>query len=256
MLLLTDLFLVAPNSNFSLTAPQVLEGIYFTDVDGNPKGPPPEQKPIPGIRMTTTVYVADDVPAPSPERQMRKVKTVFPVDMEFMFDQFGDTFTGGYRGINNKLVYACKGEARWGALGVAFPGAKTGTTKPRVRPLKDSLIAHRRAAPGRKVTDEPLTCPGLLSMDPYYLDPEGRERDRISDAVMENIQQITLYFMDEDLRATFISPTPIQLDPEIKSIAENNPDNKKFYKSLQTPFLVSMLTSPSGSKFSPFFFVR
>jgi hypothetical protein len=245
-------FLVTPDSNFDLKAVQS-PSIYTTDVDGNPKGP--DGKPIKGTRMTTNVTAPEDVPPASPARQERAVKSVFPMELEFMFDEFGDKFTGAYKGVNHKVVYACKGETNWKATGVAFPGHQTNKTKPTVLPLQDSVITDRRSVPGRKTATDALTPAGLLSMDPFYVDNSGRERDKISDAVMDDMQQITLYYMDTDLRELFISKTPIVLDPEIRSIAENNPENKQFYKSLQVPFLVSMLSSPAGSKSSRFFVV-
>ncbi|KAI9150587.1 hypothetical protein HJFPF1_10362 [Paramyrothecium foliicola] len=90
----------------------------------------------------------------------------------------------------------------------------------------------------------------LLNLNPMVADPEDPSgwRDSVAKVAMNDFHDLIVYFMDTDLRATFVQATAPVLPPALLAVANDDTgsgdgENKTFYKKLQVPFITSMLAS-------------
>lgn len=116
-----------------------------------------------------------------------------------------------------------------------------------------SLMAAENAATEMKVAAAqdrpPLQVWGLLNLNPMVRDSSDSSgfRDSVATVAMNDFHDLIVYFMEEDLRLTFVQATAPMLTASVLSIAhddvaQNNNENQKFYRKLQVPFIVSMLS--------------
>ncbi|KAM7200184.1 hypothetical protein V8F20_005402 [Naviculisporaceae sp. PSN 640] len=187
-------------------------------------------------------------PAPA-ERAERSIKTVFPATARFRFDGLGCTFTGAYETEDGGSVYAVKGH-------IVSAGGQQERTRhdifsSSIQAVRDPFRQSER--PGTSKTPKALQSPaldvvGLMSLSPLVPDPEssGGARDIVSSLRDQDVHNIITYYMEDDIRKTFIQEEPIELsDPVVLAIAKDKPENeaevRAFYRSLQAPYVVSKL---------------
>ncbi len=149
----------------------------------------------------------------------------------------------------DRLVWAGLSDETAHAMGLPLSGSLTfsedgerilddgtGTGGARV-PTGFAGVASGRAA---AAPAGPLDLSYLMAMDPF-----SRAGDSYTDEVLAaatgDLSAIAQYYMEPQLRSTFISANPPNLPPSLLSIATSNPDNRWFYNNLQVPFLVSNL---------------
>ncbi len=83
----------------------------------------------------------------------------------------------------------------------------------------------------------------LANLNPVIAGKDGNFSDLVSDLAMSDFRSIIIYYMDTDLRETFLGKSMPSIDAGVKAIADDSTHNSSFYKKLQTPFLVSMLAN-------------
>jgi hypothetical protein len=95
----------------------------------------------------------------------------------------------------------------------------------------------------------PLQIFEVLNMNPMVqdaTDPSGY-RDSVAQLALTDFHDLIVYFMDEDLRKTFVQISVPSLNPAVLAIANDDTaspgQNKAFYQKLQVPFIVSMLAA-------------
>ncbi|QVM12539.1 hypothetical protein D8B26_007162 [Coccidioides posadasii str. Silveira] len=190
------------------------------------------------IMQTTT----SSVPPPPGERANQPVRSAFPDLFVVKFEDFGGTFNGAYewkdQGNDTSHVYAVSGKVDL-PVSSALPLLASGKNKKQASSLFDFLENREKSI---NTADPPLEVTTLLNNDPMKWVPEiGEYRDEAASRAMEDFYEIIKYYLDEDLRKTFISATPIILPDKVKAIADDHPDNYIFYKKLQVPYLTTVL---------------
>ncbi|KAK3360981.1 hypothetical protein B0T24DRAFT_599766 [Lasiosphaeria ovina] len=184
------------------------------------------------------------IPAPPAERSNRSVKSVFPAKATFRFDELGASFVGAYALASEGDVYAVKGFVHDGVDSVRF-GNEQVTFSSHLEPLKDPFLG--RFLGGLK-DQTALDVLGLMSLNPMQPDPQSatNSRDIVSSVADSDFHNIITYYMDDDIRKTFIQDDLITFsDPTVLAIAKDTPENaaavSAFYKQLQTPYVVARL---------------
>lgn len=91
-----------------------------------------------------------------------------------------------------------------------------------------------------------LQIAGLINLNPMVQDDKDITgyRDAVAQKAMEDFHDLIIYFMDEDLRKTFVRQTVPALSEAIRQVAEDDKGtgkNREFYQKLQVPYIVSML---------------
>ena len=93
-------------------------------------------------------------------------------------------------------------------------------------------------------SDEDLHLQDLLEMS-QFVKSNGNYKDEIQMQSMHDLMGILQYHMDPDLREKYVSVNPINLDPQVKSIAEmegtNGTDPRTWYRELSIPYITSSL---------------
>jgi hypothetical protein len=216
-----------PATTFSLTAAQ-----YFTDYTSS----------FDGELMHTSAKVPPDPPA---SRKDYQVKSVFPSDLYLLFSEFGDNFTGAYKDAQGS-IYAASGTVQM-QLSNVLPALASKAVPPPVKDMFGFLNeSDDHETSDIKVMDSPTSVLPMLSYDvmiPDKEDPSGYS-DQAATLAMEDFHNIIVYYMDEDLRTTFVRSSPIELPPSVKAVADDDtPNNTIFYKSLQVPYITTMLAA-------------
>ncbi|KAK5489509.1 hypothetical protein LTR46_003486 [Exophiala xenobiotica] len=220
-----------PATTFSLTAAQYSSG-YTSFFDGE--------------LMHTSAKAPPDPPA---SRKDYQVKTVFPKELYLLFSEFGDSFTGAYTDAKGINIYAASGTVQM-QLSNVLPALASKAVPP---PVKDTFEflneSDDHETSDIKVMDSPTSVLPMLSYDvmiPDKEDPSGYS-DQAATLAMEDFHNIIVYYMDEDLRTTFVRSSPIELPPSVKAVADDDiPNNTIFYKSLQVPYITTMLAASSN----------
>ncbi|KAI8298950.1 Jerky protein-like protein-like [Colletotrichum sp. SAR11_240] len=194
------------------------------------------------------------VMSPPTVRTSDTIKSVFPQDSIFQFDELGVNFTGAYRITQDGStppVYAVVGT---GVMPVNQVTTREATNKS--RSLFETKITPypRIFSMSRNDISSSLPITGLLNNDPMSpstTDPTGYV-DTVSQTANQDFHDIVCYYMDPDIHTTFISATPTVLsDSTVQAIATDSPDNAAFYKTLQVPYVTSILgnsTLPEGKQ--------
>lgn len=216
---------------FSLDAGGIIQ--YTAVMDGsNPEG------------AVFSIHVNDQTQVPSPPeiRVNSDVKSVFPDRSVFQFDAFAASFTGAYIVPDTKTVYGVIGTAH-SPFGKPLLGMPR---NPSVPPFKSIIkpsphLLHPSPSPA----NFSLSVNGLTALNPMEPVPESptQYRDVVSQAANKDFGDIIAYYMDDDLRTTFVQATHIVLeDATVKAIATDSSDNSTFYKTLQVPYVTSSLS--------------
>ena len=216
------------DTSFQLTA-DLYPAEYNCIMDGtNPDG---------NVYCLTTVSDPSYVPSPPQVRANSDIKSVFPLQSLFKFDTYGTSFTGAYILPNNQV---------YGVIGTGNLPAPKATQSIFQSPLE--AMPHAFPTPATGDTTTPLTVTGLLNLDPMEDDsnsPTGYT-DVVSQAANSDFNQIVTYYMDPNIRTTFVQAAPIQIsDATVFDIATDSPDNSSFYTQLQVPYVVSSLSRSS-----------
>ncbi|KAJ3955568.1 hypothetical protein N0V92_007920 [Colletotrichum tropicale] len=216
----------------------------FQDINRNGKTMP---------ACVTTIKPAF-VMSPPTVRTSDTIKSVFPQDSIFQFDELGVNFTGAYRITQDGStppVYAVVGT---GVMPANQVTTREATNKS--RSLFETKITPypRIFSMSRNDISSSLPITGLLNNDPMSpstTDPTGYV-DTVSQTANQDFHDIVCYYMDPDIHTTFISATPTVLsDSTVQAIATDSPDNAAFYKTLQVPYVTSILgssTLPEGKQ--------
>lgn len=201
-----------------------------------------------GARFLITVPNPDDIPLPPGVRATSDVKSVFPAKCLLKFDAFGTSFTGAYMLPTSGLVY--------GVIGTGLPPGGLDSKEMKLEEVNPMFLSAIKPMPhpltSAGVSDSGLDVSGLTNLNPSQPDsssPTGF-RDVVAEAANNDINTIITYYMDDDIRTTFVQAAPIEFnDPTVQAIATDSTDNAAFYKTLQVPYVVSSLfrsTLPEG----------
>jgi hypothetical protein len=215
------------------------------------------------VYCLTTVESPDYVPPPPQIRATDNIKSVFPLQSLFKFDTFGTSFTGAYILPDSNTVYGVIGTGIIPGSDLSSPGVllppvvdQTSMEVENKEPMFQSPIApvpHAFVAQATAATP-PLSATGLANPNPMQNDSTSSTgyRDVVSQAANNDFNSIITYYMDDDIRTTFVQSAPVVLaDATIKAIATDSPGNAAFYKTLQVPYVVSSLsrsTLPEGKQ--------
>lgn len=131
------------------------------------------------------------------------------------------------------------------AVSEVHPGKDSIVPKNRLMGLEENFTTAAWAAQAAP----PLKVFELLNLNPMVpdsKDPSGY-RDTVATDAMDDFHKLIVYFMDPDLRSTFVQVTAPTLTASVLTVANddaalNNNENKIFYQKLQVPFIVSMLS--------------
>jgi hypothetical protein len=107
--------------------------------------------------------------------------------------------------------------------------------------IKSSFGATGRKQDHKLPRKQPrnLDLQELLNMDPY----DGDGHDTVQQAAMGDFNILIEYYMKEEWRKAFISEDPIELEPYLNDIAQDDGagggdgPNKTYYQTLSVPFL-------------------
>ncbi|KAK2762104.1 hypothetical protein FQN54_001111 [Arachnomyces sp. PD_36] len=195
--------------------------------------------------LCTTADTPGEAPA---SRKSSQVKSVFPALFVANFSPFGDSFSGAYKDKDGN-VYAAQGEAVDDDISETLLPELASVDNG--APAKDifqflNIDEKKPAAPEGTHPSSALNIASILGNDPMISDKTDPSQysDYIAQLAMKDFHDIIVYYMDTNLRELFISSTPPVLPPEIKSIADTDPEKASaFYKKLQVPYLTCMLAS-------------
>ncbi|KAK5993804.1 hypothetical protein PT974_07241 [Cladobotryum mycophilum] len=229
-----------PPTEFNLTKDQ--RGIYSCTVKNNDETKKAHLETFNKSEMEPPVT-----------RKNSNTRSAFPHVLLIEFDPWGMHFDGAYKyreGVEEH-VYAISGDIDIEDTSLSVISA---------------LASRQHALPAHSVFDflsdangpddfigrPPLAIQGLLNNDPMEWDPKEKQyHDVVAKEAMNDFFDIVKYYLDEDLRKTFVSATPVKLHPKLKAIADDDPNNHVFYKKLQVPYLTAVLaqsTLPDGEK--------
>ncbi|EPX65348.1 hypothetical protein D187_000774 [Cystobacter fuscus DSM 2262] len=102
-----------------------------------------------------------------------------------------------------------------------------------------------------------LDLDALMNMMPYAADDKGITRDVVQEEVRGDLFQIIHFYMEPALRERYISQAPIELEGELRLIAEKGgkkdgeegvKEVREFYRGLGTPYLAAAMRSQSSDK--------
>ena len=228
--------------------------------------------------MTTRVTSNESIPKAPPNRT-GSIKSVFPKEMTLRFNQSGDTFTGAYMDVSGKvyavsgnavdpLVYMGQHEAAEHHLKSVqtFSRAMTMPSTVSIPPEEEAKVQSQSST--NKAPENPtftkqaanwtqspqlssqaqvpvtLSTNVLANLNPVIAGKDGNFSDLVADLATNDFRSIIIYYMDTDLRETFLGKSMPSIEDGVKAIADDDPThNPSFYKKLQTPFLVSMLAN-------------
>ncbi|CZR47321.1 uncharacterized protein FPRO_08695 [Fusarium proliferatum ET1] len=270
-----------PPTKFDLAASAATYGSIYTCTMSTGSGP--------DATMVTDVIIPP--PAAPASRANMPIKSVFPTLWEITFSPFGDSFNGAYKDANGD-VYAVSGTVKLddteslvnilstvpegvpvkniNPVTAAEPGPSASTSQPAPLPganepasnnINGKLIGEGSMEPSFSMmtttvsSQPPLTYLELLNMNPMVPDSTSASnyRDSVAELAMQDFHELIIYFMDSDLRTTFIQATAPVLTPDVLAVATDdaasgNGENKTFYQSLQVPYIVSMLAAGTVSQ--------
>ncbi|WP_066633122.1 hypothetical protein [Desulfolucanica intricata] len=185
------------------------------------------------------------------EKIDREIKTVFPKRIIFKLDASAQTIEGvmevdtGNTTVATE-VYAVKGKIFNPMLVGIYNQEKE---KEVIEKSADSLINNS----AKNIAEEELTPYYLYNLDPYEMVEVGQTktiRDVVQNEAEKSLSNIIQYYIPLELRKKFISVAPIDLDPQVRAIAEskgpNGEDPKQFYNSISIPFLTLALSRQSA----------
>lgn len=238
---------------FQLTKSQYPQA-YMCVMDGT--------KQSDAVWMSLRVNDGTPVPSPSTSRSTQAVKSVYPENAVFKFNEFGDCFVGAYKASQSETIYAVRGSAiSPGQVGTepglllppddfeapAYPENKklfTSSIKP-VPHAFSLATAGTAGTPEESNTPSQLSVTPLINLSPMQLAPAGSPTqyyDAVAKTANNDFHDIICYHMDPKIRKTFIQNDPYDLkDPVVKGIANDSIDNAPFYQTLQVPYVVSSL---------------
>ncbi|KAK4182656.1 hypothetical protein QBC35DRAFT_147519 [Podospora australis] len=224
---------------------------------------------------TTVTTIIPDAPT---ERSGSAIKTVFPERWSIQLTPWADSFVGAYKDPSG-TVYAVKGQLLLDddmtfqesalmapdaeleeisestaalemddATGEAKEDSEASDLQLSSAPTLVAMQTWARVAPRMAAfADAPpppsLRVQELINFNPMVPDKDDASgyRDSVAQLAMKDFQDIIVYHMDNDLRETFISTSPIALTPAVLAVATDHPDNAAFYKTMQVPLIVSIL---------------
>lgn len=133
----------------------------------------------------------------------------------------------------------------------SFAGAGQRVSPDELRKGHAALLdAQPTLAASLATTSSPPPDPSILmGMNNFQLQTINGEPsyvDVVQQQAMSAFYQIIEYYMDPDLRKTFLSTSPISLDPPVLGIATDSTKNQAFYQALQIPLLVNALAQSSS----------
>ncbi|KAJ6263322.1 hypothetical protein Dda_1885 [Drechslerella dactyloides] len=151
----------------------------------------------------------------------------------------------------------CAGENLATVLGT-FNGA-VASDVPRSKPSFSTNIKPAKTGfhpSALEASDSNLIVNGLLGLDPMMPSPEGSTSkfyDAVSDIANQDFNDIICYYMDEDIRTTFVRAGPYNIsDPGVLRIANDSNMNAEFYKTLQVPYVTASLSGATNIKEAPY----
>lgn len=167
----------------------------------------------------------------------RAIKSVFPIRMRIRLDATAQRVEGAIEVQgpgDTTLVYALSGEAHDPARVAALSAAKPARALDAAAPSEAELSPYY-----------------LYNLDPYDFVEVGSDkviRDAVQAEVEKSLARIIQHYMPDEMRRKFVSPTPIDLDAEVRAIARSKASSgeqpKDLYESLARPFLSMALPSP------------
>jgi hypothetical protein len=211
------------------TSFQLTSDLYPTEYSCIMDGTNPDGK----VYCLTTVTDASYVPPPPEVRANSDIKSVFPLQSLFKFDTYGISFTGAYIVPGNQ-VYGVIGTGN-----LPTPKSTESIFKSSLEPMPHAF--HLPDAPDATS----LSVTGLLSLNPMEDDPNSPTgyTDVVSQAANGDFNDIVTFYMDPQIRTTFVQAAPITLsDPTVLAIATDSPDNSSFYTQLQMPYVTASLS--------------
>ncbi|RKL46663.1 hypothetical protein BFJ70_g3148 [Fusarium oxysporum] len=273
----------SPSTSFDLAASPMTYGSQYTSImstDGS-SGP------------TMVTLVVEPPPAPPSNRANKTVKSVFPTLWQVQFSPWGDSFDGAYRDANGNiyavsgtvkldddvsLVTMLSAASKDIPLENVNPGAEE-VSEPISTPSRmgETITANGKASKDTCVDDAevvtlgqtlkksmvtdldgdgpPLQVYQLLTLNPMVPDSTSSSgwRDSVAELAMRDFHDLIIYFMDPDLRTTFVQSTTPSLPADVLAVANDDGasgtgENKTFYQKLQVPYIVSMLASSRTEK--------
>ncbi|KAG9230652.1 hypothetical protein BJ875DRAFT_498954 [Amylocarpus encephaloides] len=191
----------------------------------------------PGDVLTTTI--TSQVPALPAWRDTKPVRTVFPDLSKIDFTSSAFSFNGAYRcqvdGVNQ--VYGMQGSLNWLARdGLPETGASSLVTGVDMDTTSFARAAVTSPSIGALIGMNPMTADFTDPQNPVY-------HDEIGDLAMADFHDIIVYHMEDELREKFVQEFPINLIPEVQAIADDDPGNQAFYRTLQLPFIGQRLST-------------
>ncbi|KXG47507.1 uncharacterized protein PGRI_013770 [Penicillium griseofulvum] len=211
------------------TSFQLTSDLYPTEYSCIMDGTNPDGK----VYCLTTVTDASYVPPPPEVRANSDIKSVFPLQSLFKFDTYGMSFTGAYIVPSNQ-VYGVIGTGN-----LPTPKSTESIFKSSLEPMPHAF--HFPDTPDATS----LSVTGLLSLNPMEDDPSSPTgyTDVVSQAANSDFNDIVTFYMDPQIRTTFVQAAPITLsDPTVLAIATDSPDNSSFYTQLQMPYVTASLS--------------
>ncbi|KAI7763787.1 hypothetical protein LZL87_014227 [Fusarium oxysporum] len=204
----------------------------------------------PDATMVTQVIIPP--PAAPASRANLPIKSVFPTLWEIAFSPFGDSFNGAYKDANGD-VYAVSGTV---TLDDTASLVSILSAAPESVPVKNINPVTAAEPEPSSNTFRAATSPGANEMVSNSINDStsaSEYRDSVAELAMQDFHELIIYFMDSDLRTTFIQATAPVLTPDVLAVATDdatsgNGENKTFYQSLQVPYIVSMLAAGTVSQ--------
>jgi hypothetical protein len=192
------------------------------------------------VYMLTTISTPADVPAPISTRSSEAVTSVYPIQALWKFDNYGTQFTGAYEIPNSDKVYSVSGTGIIPDFVKSAPGGDKALFHSSLKPFSDPFSLDA------SVGTSALTVTGLLGLNPMQSAAAGESStgyvDVVSRDANKDFHNIICYYMDDDIRETFVQNSPIHLDDStVLAIATDSSNNQAFYKTLQVPYVVSSL---------------
>ncbi|KAK4661637.1 uncharacterized protein QC763_0105070 [Podospora pseudopauciseta] len=204
-----------------------------------------------GAFINTTITNRRLVPPAPAQRSQSAIKSVFPVKWKIQMTPFADSFVGAYEDSEG-VIYAVKGSLRLEESAdesvvaasmtedlSVVEGTEKSFSAMSVAEAQSFIMAAAADAPPKAK----LAVHQLMTFDPMVQDKEDPSgyRDSVATVAMKDFQNIIIYHMDEDLRTTFISASQVHLEPEVLAVANDDPGNAAWYKTLQVPLITSVL---------------
>ncbi|KAK2051737.1 hypothetical protein LY76DRAFT_556740 [Colletotrichum caudatum] len=210
-----------------------------------------------GSSMLTQIVMQP--PAAPASRAGKPVASVFPTIWQVQLSPFGNSFDGAYRDAKGN-VYAVSGMVKMNdstSIVNMLSAAPENLPVQNVNPAAEAMMAAPQpvfsslvAADAGGTGAPPLQVFELLNLNPMVQDPTDPSgwRDSVTQLAMTDFHDLIVYFMDPDLRTTFVQASAPALTPAMLAIANDDAasgtgENKAFYQRLQVPFIVSMLAA-------------